>query len=251
MEETLISYPADGHTATYQIDENSFWYRHRNKVILKLYNRYITDEKPFSDIGGGNGIVSKFLQDAGKDVMLVEPYEEGIKNAQERGVKKLVNKKVEELDFPLHHAGMFDVLEHIGDDRAALKQLYNLQQTGSILLITVPAAKALWSSVDVDLKHYRRYAVSDLKKKLGETGYTVLGCSYFFSLMWLPLFFYRVLPEKFGIKKPESKRRTAEHVKSSSPGGKLIHLFLGWELLFIKKGIKIPVGTSCFIVAKK
>ncbi len=251
MEEMLVSYPADGHVATAQIDETSFWYLHRNEAILSLYQKYINNEKQFFDIGGGNGIVAKYLQDAGIDVVLVEPYLEGVEKALQRGVKNVMHKKLEELSTAIAHAGMFDVLEHLEDDKAVLKQLSITQAAGGFIIITVPASNALWSSTDINLGHFRRYSVADLKLKTEAAGYTVLQCSYFFSMLWLPLFFFRVLPQKFGFKKDETKRRASEHVSKQSMKGRLVKWLLSWEIIFIKKGISIPFGTSCIIIAKK
>ena len=251
MEEMLVSYPVDGHLATAQIDENSFWYQHRNEAILSLYQKYIKEEKTFFDIGGGNGIVAKYLQDAGKDVVLVEPYLEGAEMALQRGVKNVMHKKLEALDSMISNAGMFDVLEHLEDDKAVLKRLFIKQVTDSFIIITVPASNTLWSDTDINLGHFRRYSVADLKLKMEAAGYTVLQRTYFFSLLWLPLLIFRVLPQRFGFKKDETKRRASEHVSSRSIKGRLVKWLLAWEIFFIKNGFSIPFGTSCIIIAKK
>ncbi len=251
MEEMLVSYPVNGHVATAQIDEISFWYQHRNEAIFSLFQKYIKDEKPFFDIGGGNGVVAKYLQDAGKDVVLVEPYLEGVERALHRGVKKVMHKKLEALDSIISNAGMFDVLEHLEDDKAVLKQLFSKQAAGSFIILTVPASNTLWSGTDSKLGHYRRYSIADLKLKVEAAGYTVLHHSYFFSLLWLPLFFFRVLPQKLGFKKDETKRRASEHVSRQSIKGRVVKWLLAWEIFLIKKNISIPFGTSCILIAKK
>ena len=87
-----VSYPEDGNDSYLLIEENSYWFNHRNNVIaanIKKYNK----EKVFFDIGGGNGFVSKRMQDEGFDVFLVELGEIGAINSYERGVKNVLFAK--------------------------------------------------------------------------------------------------------------------------------------------------------------
>src|ERR1700693_1226403 len=67
-----VSYPAEGNEASFRLEENSFWFRHRIKVILSLVRMFPPDDV-FFDVGGGNGFVSKALQDDGIRTVLVEP----------------------------------------------------------------------------------------------------------------------------------------------------------------------------------
>jgi len=62
--------------------------------------------------------------------------------------------------FPLVMA--FEVLEHIEDDAAAMKQWASWLAPGGTLLISVPAHPRLWSAADEWAGHYRRYRKRDL-----------------------------------------------------------------------------------------
>jgi hypothetical protein len=53
-----ISYPEAGNEICYQIEENSFWFKHRNNCILTAVKKY-NEGRLFFDIGGGNGYVAK------------------------------------------------------------------------------------------------------------------------------------------------------------------------------------------------
>ena len=54
-----ISYPKDGNSNCLQIEENSFWFKHRNSMILDIIKTFRQDY--IFDIGGGNGFVTKSL----------------------------------------------------------------------------------------------------------------------------------------------------------------------------------------------
>ena len=59
-----VSYPDDAHTAYAAIEENSYWFKHRNRCIVSLF-RMFNPTGPLIDVGGGNGIVSLALKKAG------------------------------------------------------------------------------------------------------------------------------------------------------------------------------------------
>src|SRR5690606_33025674 len=70
-----------------------------------------------------------------------------------------------------HLVGLFDVLEHTPDDLQVLRDLHSLLEPGGVLLLTVPAGKALWSYFDEISHHYRRYEIAELEERLRQTGF--------------------------------------------------------------------------------
>ncbi|MFC1630589.1 hypothetical protein ACFL2N_01475 [Pseudomonadota bacterium] len=69
-----ISYPSDGNENCFTIEDNSFWFKHRNECIIAIFKSYPpNDNGMIFDIGGGNGFVSLGLTKGGFDVALVEP----------------------------------------------------------------------------------------------------------------------------------------------------------------------------------
>lgn len=67
-----ISYPDEGNEACFEVEDQSFWFRHRNHCIRELVRNF-PPQGPLFDVGGGNGFVAKGLMDAGWEVVLVEP----------------------------------------------------------------------------------------------------------------------------------------------------------------------------------
>ena len=64
----------NGNDLCFEIEENSFWFGHRNNCIIEMIKNYPpTRNSPIFDVGGGNGFVAKGLLDAGLEVVLVEP----------------------------------------------------------------------------------------------------------------------------------------------------------------------------------
>src|SRR5260221_290852 len=67
-----VSYPECGNELCFAIEESSFWFRHRNNCILEAIKSFPVPGA-FFDVGGGNGYVARALQNAGLEVVLVEP----------------------------------------------------------------------------------------------------------------------------------------------------------------------------------
>lgn len=114
-----ISYPEDGNEKCMQIEDNSFWFNHRNNVIIRSVNNFSKNNFIFFDVGGGNGYVSKGLMDVGIQVILIEPGVNGAQNAVSRGVKTVICSTLENAGFDnssIDAIGLFDVIEHIEKD---------------------------------------------------------------------------------------------------------------------------------------
>ena len=77
---------------------------------------------------------------------------------------------------------MVNVLEHIQNDKDALRMMFNILKPGGYLLIFVPAHQSLFSELDRAVGHYRRYHLPDLKQKIETTGFEIVKLQY---LDWL------------------------------------------------------------------
>jgi SAM-dependent methyltransferase len=164
------------------------------------------DNGTIFEIGGGNGIVSLGLVNAGFDVALLEPGNVGAINAKKRGLKNVIcattdTAKLKQYSLPA--VGLFDVIEHIEDDFAFLQSIRNLMKKGGRLYATVPSYSLLWSEEDVFAGHFRRYALEDISKVLECAGFQVEFSSYIFRFLPIPIFLFRTLPYKIGLSKAE------------------------------------------------
>jgi SAM-dependent methyltransferase len=64
-----------------------------------------------------------------------------------------------------------NVLEHIDDDRGALRDIHETLQDGGRAIILVPEGQGLFSSLDEELGHRRRYSEDDLRRRMMEAGF--------------------------------------------------------------------------------
>jgi SAM-dependent methyltransferase len=247
-----ISYPPDAHEKTFGVEENSFWFQHRNDCILSVIKKF-PPRRYIIDVGGGNGVVSQHLQNSGFKTILLESGPEGIKNAKKRNIHTIFHTTFEDARFPENATdslGMFDVLEHVENDFDFLEVAYRcMKQTGR-LYITVPAHKILWSWTDVRAGHFRRYSIKSLTKVLSKTGFEVKFISHFFSGLWLPIFLFRTLPSVFGKKTGRSSCSTTnDHIKGESKLFRFLNWYWEKENKKLSRG-KIAHGSSIISVSE-
>lgn len=251
--QSSLSFPSDGHAGCFQLEEGSYWFLHRNRVLLDTLARF-TPGGPLLDIGGGNGFVTRALQGAGHQVMLLEPALEGARNALSRGVRPVIASSLEGAAFRtacLAAAGLFDVLEHLADDRAFLDEVRRVLRPQGRLYVTVPAWQWLWSHADRGAGHHRRYAPQRLRQVLESAGFTVEHVTCFFGFLTLPLFFGRALPDRL---RPPARDRQQQASQEHHPGTHARRA-LGWagalERALLRRGRVLPFGTSLLAVARR
>lgn len=252
---SAISYPESGNKDCFEIEENSFWFKHRNECILTLINKF-SPSSTFFDVGGGNGFVAQHLQANGIKTVLIEPGIQGCVNAKERGLETVVCSTLEEIalkENSIPSIGVFDVVEHIEDDVQFLKSLHKYLTPNGLLYITVPAYQFLWSNEDNDAGHFRRYTINSMEKKLKSIGFSISFSTYIFSLLPLPIFLTRSIPSKLGLnsKSNELQKHKNEHSEKTGPLSTFINRIWNWEIRKMRSNKSIKFGGSVLIVAKK
>lgn len=244
-----------------QIEDNSWWFQYRAKVIVGLMNKYFDKVTQTVDIGGGNGYTTSVALQNGFKMSLLEPSEGACINAKKRGIDARVGTLTDE--YPKNNTYsqvlLLDVLEHIEEDESFLDLLHNKIRPGGKLLITVPAYMCLWSSEDDYAKHFRRYAIGEIVLKAMAAGFDVLYAGYFMQFLFFPILFMRVGLEKIGILK-KRKDRTEEEMSSImnkqfsvKPGlfNTILTCFENIEFRKIMNSQKLLFGSSIIIVLKK
>ena len=144
------SYPEDSSNRYFSIENDSFWFRHRNDAIISVVKMF-SPGGFILDVGGANGYVTFRLKNSGFEAILLEPNIKGLQNAKKRGLSPVICSTATDAGFKdqvIPAIGLFDVLEHIEDDRGFLKELKRILSPNGRLYLTVPAYQTLWSSED-------------------------------------------------------------------------------------------------------
>jgi hypothetical protein len=257
-EEEAISYPSEGNTQCFEIEDKSFWFQHRNACIAAAVKRFPPrGNGPIFDVGGGNGYVAKGLMDAGWDVVLVEPGPAGARNAKNRGLQNVVCSTTQSAGFrpgSMPAIGVFDVVEHIEDDVGFLGHLHYLLEPGGMLYLTVPAYNCLWSDEDVYADHYRRYSSRNLRELCSKTEFDVKLLTGMFQWLIAPIFCFRALRYRLlGKSKNTIGDLNATKTDHTLPPwlGALANRSQARELHWISQSRSLSFGASLLLVARK
>jgi SAM-dependent methyltransferase len=255
-ERQAVSYPDDGHSHCLAIEEESFWFRHRNACIAAAVHRFPPPMGgPIFDVGGGNGYVAAGLSRAGFECVLVEPGRGGALNAKKRGLPTVVCATLETAGFrprSLPAVGLFDVIEHSQDDLAFLSSVSELLVPRGRLYATVPAYQILWSKEDDDAGHFRRYTTASISSVLTAARFQIDYSSYIFRFLPLPISILRALPYRIGLHRLTRPPGTAakEHRVSSGLSGAVLSRLLAGEVSNVAAGRTMRIGGSCLLVGR-
>jgi SAM-dependent methyltransferase len=141
------------------------------------------------DVGCGPGNTLRRLQPWGH-TFGAEYSEIGLAVARRRGLPRLV--AADSLRLPFGAETMdcvlaLDVIEHVADDAAALREAYRVLRPGGVLLVTVPAFMSLWRSHDELYGHQRRYSKAGLLSAVGAAGFETARVEFSKCLFFFPL----------------------------------------------------------------
>jgi SAM-dependent methyltransferase len=175
--------------AMLDVDEHHWWYRGRRQIIQAELDRLaLPVPARVLDAGCGSGRTLEQLAPLGS-VSGVELNEDAAEVARGRGdfdvhIGRLEALPWESATFDL--ITCLDVIEHIPEDRLALRELRRVSKPGAWLLVTVPAYPALWSQHDEANHHQRRYVRPTLRSAALDAGWTMERMTSFNTLLLLP-----------------------------------------------------------------
>jgi len=102
-----------------------------------------------------------------------------------------------------------DVLEHVPDDRAVVRDFHRVLKPGGVAVITVPASMALWSDWDEALHHFRRYDRRGLVALFDPGQWELVHVNYtnvvLYPAVWLVRRWRRWFPARPGAARAEDR----------------------------------------------
>ena len=145
------------------------------------------------EIGSGTGNISEQLLNSGARVVLSDMNDRYCARLRERFAGHGNLQSIEQVNLSVAAfessyptlIGRFDtvvafnVIEHIEDDKLAVRNARLLLNKGGRLIILVPAFQWMYNSLDKALDHFRRYRSRQVKALVTQAGLTHLHTEYF------------------------------------------------------------------------
>ena len=221
------------------VDPNKHWY-YQSKLLsirIKLKSLGIAPKK-IIDIGAGSGFFSISLASNFSDCKVVCIDTNYLGDSERCDGAIVFTKSLTPLQGDLYL--LMDVLEHVEDDQKLLSESLEKANPGSLVLITVPAFKSLWSNHDVFLEHFRRYKVKDLIQIAESCDLRIIESHYLFSFLFPIVWITRKL--RLSPKKKSDMREF----------NSLLNRLLTWICFFEHKKIRNNLfGISIILIAEK
>ena len=160
------------------------WERARLAFVVDLLRRHAPDG-PILDVGAGDGFVAHALHRAGRRVTAVDDAFTAA-DVESLTVDGIDARTTLPSGASHRAALLLDVIEHVDDDVALLRAAASGVDEGGVVIVTVPAWPALFSSHDGALDHRRRYTPAMLDDVVRRAGLDVVEGGGLFHALLLP-----------------------------------------------------------------
>jgi ubiquinone/menaquinone biosynthesis C-methylase UbiE len=145
---------------------------------------------------------------------------------------------------------LLNVLEHIEDHEAALRETARILRPGGAAVIEVPAGPHLFDVYDKVLMHYRRYDLSGLRGLLERAGFCVARASSLGAFLY-PAFWYVKQKNKRYLSAPEEvQQRIVAGAIRKTGRNRLCEMLLALEA-GVRRLLPLPFGIRCLATAVK
>jgi ubiquinone/menaquinone biosynthesis C-methylase UbiE len=222
-----------------------WWYVARRALFRDLLTGRVPAGGTVLDIGCGTGETMALLRELGAArVAGTDLSDHALAHARSRG-GPVAAALAEALPFPSACADVLvsaDVIEHVDDDRVALREYRRVLRPGGTLLVTVPSYAWLWCEHDDRAGHRRRYRLTELRDAVHGGGFRVERSSYYFSFLVPPAAALRRTP----------LRRLTSGTDEEASGGALAGRVLGGLATAERRFLRhrtVPFGLSQMVLA--
>lgn len=242
------------------LERDHWWFRGRREVYLGLLRHHLAGARPARvlDLGCGVGGFVEGLQTLADMVVATDLDATGLCacRTREPGAGRIapVQASGERLPFTgesFDLVCLFDVLEHLDDDHAALREIWRTVRPGGRVCVSVPAYPALFANNDRIAQHRRRYTRRSLARVLTGAGFTLERNTHT-NVLLFPL----ILPAVLATKAWESLAGTREASRTNLswplPRGahELCYRAFAAELP-LARHFDLPAGHSIIAIARR
>ena len=236
---------------TFDVEEHHWWYRGRRAVLdAVLDGLELPPAARILDAGCGSGRNMVELARRGA-VTGLELAPASLEAARARDAGTVVAGSLGEplsfADDSFDLAVALDVLEHVQDDRAALRELARIVVPGGRLVVTVPQYGWLWGEHDVLSHHERRYTRPLLLGRGAAAGWFAERVTSFNAVLLAPIALARLAQRARGREQPASDLgRTPQGALNAA-----LERVLRAEAAWIAKGHNLPAGVSLLALLRR
>jgi SAM-dependent methyltransferase len=232
-----------------EVEGSHWWFVGRRAILESFLETLVPGPRSqgpkILDVGCGTGANLEMLAQYGA-AQGVDVSDDALEFCRKKGLdaRKGLAEELPFEDESFDLVTALDVVEHLDDDIAGLKEMYRVLKKGGKTLIFVPAFMWLWGVQD-DISHHRiRYTREQIVERLAKAGFNVDRATYANWTFFAPILAGRTLMKLTGIK-PESEN----NVNVPALNGVFGKLF-GAEKYWLRN-FNFPFGVSIVVTASR
>lgn len=231
-----------------RVERDHWWFAAKRALVRDAVARHLDrPEGAAADVGCGTGAMVTDLRASGFGPVAGTDLSAGALGfASDAG--QVLAARAEHLPFAsgsLRCLTSLDVVEHLDDDVAGLREYARAVAAGGLVVLTVPAYQWAWSDHDTQLGHRRRYTLGAITAAAEAAGLQVVHATYFHSWLVPLAFLVRRTPARHLLR---GSQEEASYV--SPPVNRLLGLLTRLEGRF-GGDRTIPLGLSILVVARR
>ncbi len=236
-----------------RLGSHYWWHVSRRRLVRRLFERFAAPHmhaETYLDVGCGAGptlreFAPRFERAAGLDFSGA-----ALGYAKPRVDCSLLQADAQAIPVPDGTADFvtcLDIVEHVRDDLAVIREVFRVCKPGGYAVFSVPALDFLWSEHDEAVHHLRRYSLPSLRAKMEHTGFEVVRVTY--AVMAL-------MPVVFLMRACAAFRRSgteaAGHDFPRVPAW-LNRLLIAWHGLeaAVSLRVPLPLGSGLVCIVRK
>jgi len=239
----------------YELEQEHWWFAGMRILCLTLLKRLQIgnggEGTRCLDVGCGSGLWTKELEAFGH-VCGLDMAPEALHFCRRRGIHRLVRATADRLPFRSESYGLITaigVIEHLGDEKDFLSELYRVCRPGGYVLLVTSAYDFLWSRHDEIVHHKRRYTGGQFVQLLVSSGFKVVRKSYANMFLFPPILAIRLGQRLWGGQTiPETGSPDVFLV--APVVNKLLYWIL-WTEAKLLNFVTFPFGVGLFAIAQK
>lgn len=236
----------------YELDallaDRHWWWVARRMILARVMDRLIgtAPGRHVLEVGCSTGSNLPMLQRYGK-VRAIEMHGPAVEFCRRHHPDIRVDQAAipDPLDDRFDIICLFDVLEHILDDRLALGWIDDHLAPGGMMFLTVPAHPFLWSRHDEVAHHHRRYTMGTLLPLVTQR-FDLRYATHFNTHLFPAIAMARLIQRLLRLPGGEVDKAAG----GAGPVNAVLKAVFASERLWLP-AVRLPFGVSIFAAAAK
>lgn len=237
---------------TSQAEATHFWFRGFRRFVAPVLETLAAGRRDLRlvDCGCGTGYNLSLLQPYGS-VYGFDLTEFGSRHARSEG-HRVMRADITRIPLAAERfdvAASFDVLQCVGEDELAVREMARIVRPGGAIVLTLAAFDALRGDHAIAWNEVRRYTPSTARRLVERAGLRAELVTFMFGSVFPVIASARLLQRV--LRPIRGVRDDSDMSVPVAPVNGVLTALVTAEAALARHGVRIPIGSSILVVARK